>query len=104
MRNCYIFHIEILYFMVLFASCTSKNVRDRNNEISKISFASGGCYGKCPFMAIEVDSSLSYKYYGGLYSDKPGYYTAKISTELWDSINIQFEKVDYKHLDTSYQF
>jgi hypothetical protein len=46
---------------------------------------------------------LSYKYYGGLYSDKPGYYTGKISTELWDSINIKFEKVDFKRLDTSYQ-
>jgi len=103
MRNRYIFHIEALFLMFLFASCTSKKVKARNNEISKISFASGGCYGKCPFMAIEVDSSLSYKYYGGLYSDKPGYYTGKISAELWDSINIKFEKVDFKHLDTSYQ-
>jgi hypothetical protein len=103
MRNRFISHIEVLYCIALFASCTNKNVKARNNEISKISFASGGCYGKCPFMAIEVDSSLSYKYYGGQYSDKPGFYAGKISTVLWDSINIKFEKVDFKHLDSSYQ-
>jgi hypothetical protein len=28
----------------------------------------------------------------------------KISPELWDSINTKFEKVDFKHLDTTYQF
>jgi hypothetical protein len=34
----------------------------------------------------------------------PGYYVGQISQELWDSINTKFEKVDFKHLDTSYQF
>ena len=54
-------------------------------------------------LSIEIDSSLTYKYYGGLYSDKSGFYTGKISLGLWDSINIGFEKVDFKHLDSSYQ-
>ena len=104
MCNRYIFHTVILCLLATYSSCTSKKLKIRSNEISKISFASGGCFGKCPFLAIEVDSSLSYKYYGGLYSDKPGYYTGRISTELWDSINIKFEAIDFKHLDTSYQF
>lgn len=85
------------------SSCTPKQVNSRKNEISRISFSSGGCNGTCPFLAIEIDSSLQYKYYGGRFSEKPGFYTGTIPAAFWDSINTGFEKVDFKHLDTSYQ-
>jgi len=98
------FYFSFFCLMVANTSCNDRKPMTRTYEISRISFASGGCYGHCPFLAIEVDSSLHYKCYGGLFSDKPGYYTGKISQELWDSIYDKFEKVDFKKLDTSYEF
>lgn len=104
MSNRYVLCIVGLFATTVFAACSNHKLKARTNEISKIYFASGGCFGSCPFLAIEVDSSLNYKYYGGLYSEKQGYFTGRISPELWDSINIKFEEIDFKHLDTSYQF
>lgn len=98
------FHLAFCCFLVIVTSCRNEKPIDKTYEISRISFASGGCYGNCPLLAIEVDSSFNYKFYGGRFSDMPGYYTGKISQELWDSINIKFEKVDFKHLDTSYLY
>jgi hypothetical protein len=100
------FLFQSLIFCILaeLMSCKTNKLENKTYEISRIAFASGGCYGACPLLAIEIDSSLNYKFYGGRYSDMPGYYVGKISQELWDSINTKFEKVDFKHLDTSYQF
>jgi hypothetical protein len=103
MRNSYFYQFMMICLLISHSCCTNKRLKIRNNEITRISFASGGCYGRCPFLAIEVDSSLNYKYYGGLYSEKPGFYMGTITPELWDSINIGFERVDFKHLDSSYQ-
>src|ERR1700754_3027346 len=98
MINRYALCIVGLLITTVYAACSNHKLEARANEISKISFASGGCFGSCPFLAIEVDSSLNYKYYGGKYSEKQGYFTGRISPTLWDSINIKFEKIDFKHL------
>lgn len=93
---------SILIFSILFLSCCQlKN--ERLNEISKISFATGGCFGECPFLAIEIDSSLNYKFYGGKYCEKQGFFTGRVSKSFWDSLNIKFESINYKVLDSSYQ-
>jgi len=88
----------------IFASCNSYKTRERRkNQITKVCFATGGCYGNCPFLAVEIDSSLNYKFYGGKYADKPGYFTGKVSRGFWDTLNIKFERINYKQLDTSYE-
>ena len=87
----------------MFASCNSDNtIEKRKNEITKVCFATGGCYGTCPFLAIEIDSSLNYRFYGGEYADTTGYFTGKVSQGFWDTLNIKFESINYKQLDTSY--
>ena len=69
-------HYLYIFTILSFLSCRSKTkeLQIRNNEIKKISFATGGCYGHCPLLAIEIDSSLSFKFYGGEYTDKKGFY------------------------------
>jgi|SRR5450631_3385153 len=104
MINRYTLWIVGLLTTAVYTACSNHKLKTRPNEISKISFASGGCFGPCPILAIEVDSSLNYKYYGGEHSEKKGYLTGRISPTLWDTINIKFEEVDFKHLDTAYQF
>lgn len=89
---------------LMFARCNSDTTtRSRKNEIVKVCFATGGCYGCCPFLAIEIDSSLNYKFYGGEYADTNGYFTGKVSQGFWDTLNIKFESINFKQLDTSYE-
>lgn len=93
---------SLILILTLFACADTHKDNKRNNQIRKVSFATGGCYGKCPFLAIEIDSSLSYKFYGGQYSDLQGFFTGKITQTFWDSLNIKLEQVNLKQLDTLY--
>jgi len=94
----------ILLSILTITSCAEKKCETskQNNQIGKISFATSGCYGKCPFLSIEIDSSLSYKFYGGRYTEKQGFFIGTITKEFWDSLNIKFEQINYDYLDTLY--
>jgi hypothetical protein len=95
---------NLLIICGLLFSCRAKTIpQKRHNEIVKICFAAGGCYGSCPFLAIEIDSGLNYKYFGGKYTKKHGYYFGKVTEGFWDTLNIKFEKLKYKQLDTLYE-
>jgi hypothetical protein len=94
---------SLVVILTLFACADKKHeATKRYNQIQKVSFATGGCYGKCPFLAIQIDSSLSYKFYGGRYAEKQGFYTAKVTQEFWDSLNIKLEQANFNQLDTLY--
>jgi hypothetical protein len=92
--------IILLLVLTLF-SCQEKPASARQNKITKLSFATGGCFGECPFLAIEIDSTLEYKFYGGKYADLQGYYKGKISQTFWDSINMRFGLLQNRSLDTN---
>jgi hypothetical protein len=53
-------------------------------------------------MAIEVDSSLRYRYYGGDYADPRGYAIGKVTQGWWDILNFKLEAMRYEELDTFY--
>lgn len=91
----------ILLLILTLYSCQEKSVSVRHNKITKLTFATGGCFGDCPFLAIEIDSTLDYKFYGGKNADVKGYYIGKISQTLWDTINIRFEPLQNRNLDTN---
>jgi Domain of unknown function (DUF6438) len=74
----------------------------RNNKITSISFASGGCFGRCPEFAMKIDSDLRIAFYGERYSEKAGFYTAKVTSDFWDSLNEQFERIHFDRLDSAY--
>jgi hypothetical protein len=93
-----IFTISIL---TLFFACDNKNDR-RENEIKRIVFATGGCYGTCPIQAIDIDNTLALKYHGIEYTDKIGFYTGVVTSGFWDTLNIKLESVNYKQLDSMY--
>ena len=84
-------------------SCNDKSLKfQRQNEIYKIAFATGGCYGECPIQVFSTDSSLIVKYQGIKYTDHNGSYIGRIDRTLFDTINIKFENVNFKQLDTIY--
>lgn len=98
-----------IFFLVsltalIIASCNSdKSNNIRKNHITKVCFATGGCFGPCPFLAFEIDSSLNYKFFGGKYSTTTGFFKGRVSQEFWDTLNIKFEHINYKQLDTLYE-
>lgn len=84
-------------------SCNDKKVEhQRENEIHKIVFATGGCFGTCPIQVFSIDSSLAVRYQGLKYTDNIGSYVGSVDRALFDSLNIKFENVNYKQLDTTY--
>lgn len=88
----------LLTFISLFFGC--KRQEKQKNEITKIYIATGLCYGYCPIQSVEIDSSLTVKYYGKNYAKKKGFYIGKITPEVWDSINSRFERIKFKELDS----
>ena len=80
---------------ILTIGCTEDKKR---NTITKVSFARS----EMPFMAVEIDSSLNYKYYGGARADNKGYFTGNISEADWTNFNSLLDSLDYKHVDTGF--
>ncbi|MEQ1734578.1 MAG: DUF6438 domain-containing protein, partial [Bacteroidia bacterium] len=65
--------IVFILFCWTLLSCNNKPIiKKRNNSISKVCIATSGCYGTCPMLSIEIDSSLIYKFYGQKYTDSIG--------------------------------
>jgi hypothetical protein len=74
-------------------------VKKKNSIIpSKISFFSSRCYGTCPSILLEIDSSKKVSFYGYAYADKEGGYTGKISMKDYSFIlnkirNLQLDSI-----------
>ncbi|THU41270.1 hypothetical protein FAM09_03945 [Niastella caeni] len=51
-----------------------------------IYFASSGCYGKCPIMYLEIDSSRNIRFYGERYTSATGGFKGRISENEYNSI------------------
>ncbi len=96
-----IFVLKYLILSTLLFSCKSE-FEKRNNEINRIVFATGGCYGSCPIQVIDIESSLSYKYQGLANSNYIGFYEGNITQGFWDTLNIKLENINYKDLDSIY--
>jgi hypothetical protein len=71
--------IAAVAFIASLLSCRNIVADNRPNEINRIVFATGGCYGTCPIQVIDLNSSLTTKYHGVRYSDSTGFYRGNIS-------------------------
>jgi len=94
--------LTLLLLICLFYGCTEYKTSSKQNDIFKIIFASGYCHGECPFQAIEIDSSLTYKYYGGQHAKNKGYFRGTIDEGFWESLKNDLKKIEYWNLDTIY--
>lgn len=104
----------LLLFFALASLLACNNSSAKKDEITKIEIATGGCFGPCQSTVVSIDSSLSYKYFGGGVSlvfrgdtsnkgKLKGYYSATISRAFWDTIKTKLEDINFRRLDTSYQ-
>ncbi len=98
MRN----FILISLTSALLLSCKGRPDRIKP-PINKICYAAGSCFGRCPVFAVEVDSDLTYKYYGANFVEPKelGFFTGKVTRAYWDSLATHLSKVNYLQPDTS---
>ena len=94
--------IMLLNILCMLLGCTGYNSSPKGKDISRVIFASGYCLGECPFQAIEIDSSLTYKYYGEQYAKHKGYFRGTIDKGFWKSLKSDLNKLEYWNLDTLY--
>lgn len=80
------------YWRTLYVSDTPKETltfRDRNKvytdsiKFQKIHFSSTTCYGFCPELSFEIDSSKQMRFKGGKHAVKEGQYNAVLSDQLY---------------------
>ncbi|TWI94022.1 hypothetical protein JN11_04839 [Mucilaginibacter frigoritolerans] len=85
--------------LLVLAGCNNSK-----SDITSIEFAKSWDFGPSQHLAIKIDSSLNYQFYGGeaLHMDTnhvlKGYYSGKISKSLWDTLTDDLNQIDYKHL------
>ncbi len=88
--------------MFLCICCESQIHRNEQNcNLIKISFATGGCYGRCPILAIKIDNQLNYNFYSRKYTDSIGYFSGKASTQLLDTLCSYLDKINLQQLDVN---
>ncbi|HEY3387059.1 MAG TPA: DUF6438 domain-containing protein [Saprospiraceae bacterium] len=94
----------IVLFMTLCwtSSCSNNTPTERENSIKRIVFATGGCFGPCPVQVFDIDTSLSVKFKGVENTDFKGFYRGNVTQDFWDSLNMKFESIHYKQLDSAY--
>jgi hypothetical protein len=56
--KAYTYLLTTVMVLVLISACHKQE--GRNNEITKIEVATGGCFGPCQYTAVSIDSSLTY--------------------------------------------
>lgn len=88
-------------FLLIILSAAACRKPKPVNEITKIDFGTGSCLSPCQSIAISMDSSLTYKYYGGPSAPLKGCYTGHITQGFWDTLNMRFKQINYKKLDTA---
>jgi len=104
----------LLLFLAVASLSACHNSSKRKDEITKIEIATGGCFGPCQSTVVSIDSSLTYKYFGGgvpmvfrldtsVKSNLKGYYSSRISRAFWDTLKTKLEDINFRQLDTSYQ-
>ena len=98
MKKNYFFY----FFFLLIYGCNNKPIRVLQSEIFKITLACENYMGDGSLFALELDSSLNLKYYGGLNSNPTGYYYGNITQNNWNTIEVLLKKINYQNLDSAY--
>jgi hypothetical protein len=95
---------KLILLAVLLAFIGCRDTKSENKgTISKVTvaFSGYGCESSCPFEVYSVDNNLNVSFYGGEGAYKNGYFKGKVSKEVWDSIQVRFDKFIVKGIDTT---
>jgi hypothetical protein len=93
--------VVLLSILTLFA-CKSENKNEENTKIDRIVLASGGCYGQCPYQALDITENLKVNYFGGEFSKLEGDFHSNIKQIVWDTICKRLNELEYNECDSIY--
>jgi hypothetical protein len=93
--------VVIISILTLFA-CKSENKTEKNTKIDRIVLASGGCYGQCPYQALDITENLKVNYFGGEFSKFEGDYNSTIKQQIWDTICEKLNQMEIMECDSVY--
>lgn len=79
-------------------ACTSANESPVRGVT--VAFSGFGCEMECPDYVIDIDSSLSVRYWGGSFAERQGYFQGRLSEAQWDSVQLSFERYLLHGIDT----
>ena len=65
-------------------------------KLNSIEYSTGSCLGKCPEMAIEIDSKGNYKFFGGEHTKQKGNFRGKVDLGYVRKIE---EELRYSNVD-----
>eukprot|EP01037_Dinobryon_pediforme_P016380 gene16380-16558_t len=69
-------------------------------DITKVELTRSGAWSDFGG-SISIDSSLNYKYYGDYGKVKQWFFTGKVSTQFWDTLNQKLKHIKYKTLSVT---
>lgn len=75
-----------LFLFIFLNTIVSCRTISRKKKVEKITIAIGGCSKGCEFSIYELDSNLTLKYYCASNCEYNGFYSGKISVDLWQTI------------------
>jgi hypothetical protein len=81
-------------------SACLKTIRPKD-QIQRIEIATSGCLKGCPVIGIQIDSLLTFRYYGGYKAKLQGFYSGVVTQGFWDTLNFKLKQINFKQLDTA---
>jgi TonB family protein len=106
LSNMRIRHISIAIvgsiLLITFSDCNRKK-EISHPPITKICLATDRLSSNLSNLAIEIDSSLKYKFYGGENASKSGLMEGEITKGFWDTLQEKFTEVKYWNIKESYE-
>ncbi len=69
----------------------------------KILFASSGCFGSCPSMSLEIDSSRNFLFWGGGYTNNKGFYRGQLSLAQYQQVLTRVRQLPLDSLKEKYE-
>ena len=91
--------ILLVCFFTL-SGCKIKNT----NTLTKLSVVLGGCNAGCPFLSVEIDSSLTYKYFCFQNCDSVGHFIGRVTRGFIDTLSHKLMEKTYGDVDTLFEY
>jgi Domain of unknown function (DUF6438) len=81
-----------------------ERIKEVNTLIpERIFFASSGCFGSCPSLFLEIDSSRNFLFYGAAYTTLDSGYRGKINSDLYNELCRKIRQLPLSGLKEFYE-
>lgn len=92
--------IRLIPALLLFASCATNNAR--NNDLEKVEFSAGPCFGACPIFEMKIDGNGNAELDAKRFNDITGNFKGTIKKAQMDSLAMLIKKADLLKLSDKY--